>query len=158
MKYNWDDFDKFSDKFGDYLPIKGEGETKATQTSTAINKLVYKWFNDGDVFDNSYGMPGWCNDISSYANWLYTNIPGTKRILDRIHTCYSDDEYTSLLYDLCDYLEKLDWTAMDKEEKVSSVYDSEGPFEFSEYNEEEDEDDYNDDYEEEEYDDEEEDL
>lgn len=39
-----------------YLPDRGEGKTKATQIVTAVNKLIYKWFNDGDVYDNTYHM------------------------------------------------------------------------------------------------------
>ena len=139
MKHTWNDFNKFT-KIEDYLPVRGEGETLATQASTAINKLVYKWFNDGDVFDNTYFLEGWANDISSYANWLYWNIEGAGDILRRIETAWSED-YTELLYDLCELMENLDWEAMDKLPKVGSVYEEGEPFHYVE-SREEDEDDW----------------
>ena len=37
-----------------YLPDEGEGKTMATQAVTAMCKIVYRWYNDGDVFDNTY--------------------------------------------------------------------------------------------------------
>ena len=71
----WDDFDIFSDIIEecDCWTPQGEGEDKGTQIAIATSKLVYKWFNDGDVFDNTYYLEGWANDLSSYANWLYYN-------------------------------------------------------------------------------------
>ena len=69
---DWSYYDKpeFKAINSEYLPARGEGETKATQIVTAVNKLVYKWYNDGDVFDNTGALSGWANDLSSYANWL----------------------------------------------------------------------------------------
>ena len=68
---SWDYYNKFKDINEKYLPDEGEGDTLASQIVTAINKLVYKWYNDGDVFDNvNSGLQGWANDLSSYANWL----------------------------------------------------------------------------------------
>ena len=135
MKQTWNDFDKFT-KIEDYLPAIGEGETLATQASTAINKIVYKWFNDGDVFDNTYFLEGWGNDISSFANWLYWNIDGADVILRRIETARGDSGYTDLLYDLCELMENLDWEKMDKLPKVGSVYEEKEPFHFVEDREE----------------------
>ena len=70
----WDYFDKFQKIIDKYMSSNGEGETKASQVVTAINKLIYKWYNDGDVFDNTHHLKGWWNDLSSYANWLYKNV------------------------------------------------------------------------------------
>ena len=50
---SWDYFDKFKDVVHKYLPTVGEGDTFATQIVTAINMLIYKWYNDGDVYDIS---------------------------------------------------------------------------------------------------------
>ena len=82
---DWDYYDRFNELNDKYLPSQGEGETEATQAITAINKLVYKWYNDGDVYDNvNSGLSGWANDLSSYANWLHKNIDGASEILERI--------------------------------------------------------------------------
>lgn len=135
----WSDFNRFGDIFREYLPAYGEGETLATQVATAVSKLVYKWFNDGDVYDNTHGMTGWCNDLSSYANWLAQEMPHTEGTLERIFDCYSDGEYEEILYQLCEltavhkHLER--WNGMPKQ---GSVYNCEGQFRFEEYEDEED--------------------
>ena len=139
---SWDYFNRFESVVDKYMPDMGEGDTKASQIVTAVNKLVYKWYNDGDVFDNvNSPMQGWANDLSSYANWLNKYADGCDEILDGIADCYSDDDYEALLVDLADktlnveYL--ADYTTIPCE---GTIYDCEGPFEFAEsYEDEEDE-------------------
>lgn len=115
-----------------YLPPQGEGETMATQAVTAIAKLVYKWFNDGDVYDNTHCLYGCCNDLSSYANWLRKYIPGTALILDRIERCYNDSDYEALLADLCEFVQTEENLAeLHQREKVGSIYDCPGPYKFT---------------------------
>lgn len=154
---SWNDFDRFDEIINKYMEATGEGNTLASQIVTAVNKLVYKWFNDGDVFDNTHYMTGWCNDLSSYANWLYKNAPATDGILLRINDVKTEDEYEYLLHDLCvrtlneNYLSQA--VGVDK---TGSIYDCEGPFEFDEHLDDEDEDydDWEDEYDDEEDDDE----
>lgn len=120
-----------------YMPQVGEGETMASQCVTAVTKLVYKWFNDGDVYDNNYMMDGWGNDLSSYANWLEKYTPAAP-ILEGIRDCYGDDEYEDILMGLCDLLltdENL--TALAKVAKAGSIYDCDGSYSFTEQDEEE---------------------
>lgn len=121
-KYEWAD-----DK---YLPAVGEGETMATQIVTAVSKLVYRWYNDGDVFDNTYALPGWCNNLTSYANWL-TNYTDRADALYRIAYITTEDEYEELLKDLTDATHDEDYLAeMDKLPKMGSIYDCQGQFKF----------------------------
>ena len=65
MAVDWSYFDKFDPLQDKYLPNRGEGDTIATQIVTAVAKLIYKWYNDGDVFDNTWYLDGWLNDLSS---------------------------------------------------------------------------------------------
>ncbi len=149
---DWSYFNKFEKLDDKYLPASGEGDNMATQLATATSKLIYKWYNDGDVFDNTYGLDGWANDLSSYANWLYKYIPESKSILDEIKTIYTQDEYEQLLKKLCDTCfteEKL--KELEQEPKKGSVYSENGPFEFDDSPEEDEYDDY---WDEDEYDDE----
>lgn len=154
--YKWEDFNKFDEADELYLPTMGEGETLATQIVTAVTKLVYKWFNDGDIYDNStnpFRVSG--NDLSSYANWLDQHTEYGD-ILKRIGGCNTDDEYTTLLYDLCEAscdLEKL--AEQNKKPKEGSIYKCEGVFQIVEYPEDDEEweDDYWDDEEDEDWDD-----
>lgn len=134
--YNSELCDKINDK---YLLSRGEGDNMATQIITAINKLIYKWYNDGDVFDNTYYLDGWGNDISSYANWLAKYVDGASEILNRIKIITSESEYEFLLKDLYDkfFDEKL-LANYEQIEKVDSVYKCKGEFVYEEYNDEED--------------------
>lgn len=139
--YNKIDFKAINAK---YLPDYGEGDTKATQIVTAVNKLVYKWYNDGDVFDNTGMMTGWANDLSSYANWLW-KYAGAADILDRIHDCWNKGQYEDLLKALADrLLDDEDLERWAQQPKEDSIYEAEGPFRF-EWRDDEDDDELEDD-------------
>lgn len=137
---NWSYFDKFDEIINKYMPNKGEGETMASQLVTAINKLVYKWYNDGDVFDNTSYLQGWANDLSSYANWIATYIKLSDEILDKVYDCKNDDDYEDLLQELADlYLDEWLLSELNKREKFGSIYDCKGNYKFEEYTEEDEE-------------------
>lgn len=131
MAVSWSYYDKFSWADDKYLPIRGQGETMATQIVTAVSKLVYKWYNDGDVYDNTYALKGWYNDLSSYANWLVQNTDRAD-VLFRIANISTESEYEDILKTLTDltheekYLEE-----MNKRKAVESIYDCEGVFVFT---------------------------
>lgn len=147
----WHYFDKFDIICDQYLPARGEGDTMASQIVTAVCKLVYKWYNDGDVFDNTYLLEGWWNDLSDFANWLYKNVPESSDILISIGNCSSDGDYENLLKDLADTL--LDETLLNEYAqfaKSGTVYSCAGPFKFVEDDEDEEEDYFEDDEDEEE--------
>ena len=141
MAVDWGYYEKFDRVMKEYLPDMGEGETMATQMVTAVNKLVFKWYNDGDVFDNvNSPMTGWCNDLSSYANWLNKYITAAGGILDGILDCFNGDEYEDLLKELADTLldhEKVE--ALSANPAKGSIYDCSGPFKFDEHWDDEDE-------------------
>lgn len=136
MAVDWGYYDKYNWAEEMYLPSRGEGDTMATQIVTAVTKLVYKWYNDGDVYDNTHNLRGWCNDLSSYANWLVKHT-NKANVLYKINYISNDSEYEDLLKELTDathdekYLEE-----MNKREKVGSIYDCDGPFRFEEESEE----------------------
>ena len=136
---DWSYFDKFENVNDKYLPDSGEGETKATQIVTSVAKLVYKWYNDGDVFDNTHYLDGWCNDWSSYANWLEKHAGKASRILHGISGCYTNGDYEDLLKELADNLLNEEYLKeQNKIEKVDSIYKCDGSFKFVEsYDDEE---------------------
>ena len=135
----WNYFDRFSEVTDEYLPSRGEGTSMASQMVTAVNKLIYKWYNDGDVYDNQYFLEGWANDLSSYANWLARYISGCKSILEGIQYVESEDEYSQLLKELADHC-----LTPERAESLSykpthgTIYNCEGPFEFVDRDEYED--------------------
>ncbi len=141
MAVDWGYYDKFDALTDKYLPSYGEGETKATQIVTAVSKLIYKYYNDGDVFDNTHHLEGWANDLSSYANWLYEHTKNAWKILNKISVCYTNEIYEDLLKELADELLNEEYLAeQSKEEKVGTIYDCDGKFKYEEpeYEDEED--------------------
>lgn len=138
MAVNWDYFDRFEKITAKYMPNYGEGETLASQAVTAVNKLVYKWYNDGDVFDNTKFLEGWANDLSSYANWLYNHTDRAK-MLENIFVISTDSEYEDLLKGLADSILDEDWLSTQEVKKQGSIYLCSGPFKFVfvDYDEEE---------------------
>ena len=138
---DWSYFSKFEPIVDKYMPSYGEGESMASQMVTAVNKLIYKWYNDGDVFDNTHYLSGWANDLSSYANWLYKYVPKTVPILDSIKDCHNGVEYEELLVKLADTcLDDVSLTFIDCWGKVGSIYDCEGPFRFDTPDDDDDDD------------------
>lgn len=133
----WADFDKFEGIVDKYLPDMGDGDTMATQAVTATTKLIYKWYNDGDVYDNTTILDGWLNDLSSYANWLHKHIAGAGEILEKVFSISSGHEYEDILYELAELVYNEDtldkYNAM---KKVGSVYECVGAFRFDESDEE----------------------
>ena len=133
--HSWSDFkstksDILSKK---YLPEYGDGNNQATQAVTAASKLIYKWFNDGDVYDNNYALEGWANDISGSANWLYNYVEGAADILNRIKRIDSEDEYVDILWDIYNLVFDKDLLAeLKTKPKVGDAYNEEGPFEYTE--------------------------
>lgn len=139
MSVEWGYFNNFkwTEK---YLPASGEGDTKATQIVTAVTKLIYKYYNDGDVFDNSYALEGWANNLSSFANWLDHYTDRAYDVLRRIESCVSEDDYEDLLKDLVDVLFNKEYLRQQNElPKVGSIYDCDGQFRFVIHSDYEDE-------------------
>lgn len=127
----WEEFDKFEGVINKYMPASGEGETMASQAVTAVNKLIYKWYNDGDVYDNTNYLDGWCNDLSSYANWLYNYLGAY--FLDMVWMAESGDDYEEILYQLAEFVLDEDYLeGLKQKEKKGSIYDCEGFFKFIE--------------------------
>lgn len=150
MSVEWDYYDKFDSITDKYMLSRGEGETLASQIVTAVNKLVYKWYNDGDIYDNTATMREYCNDLSSYANWLYEyTTEKVRKILERVYRYYTDSDYEDILKALTDELLQEDYLAeMATQPKEGSIYKCDGPFEYVEIEEEYDdydEDDFEDD-------------
>lgn len=133
---NWSEYRKFKEISEQYLPTMGQGDTMATQIVTAVNRLVYKWYNDGDVYDNTHYLSGWCNDVSDCANWLFKYACGAE--LESIETAETDDDYEWILWEVaCANLDPEYLAVMDKRPAQGSVYDCPGPFRFVEIDEDE---------------------
>lgn len=132
-------FDQFGDIIDKYMPGCGDGNTMASQIVTAVNKLIYKWYNDGDVYDNTHHLRGWCNDLSGYANWLAAHC-GLDYILDRIIDAMDDGEYEDILAELAETCLNEKYLAEYADiPKDGSIYGCNGEYSFVEQPEDDDE-------------------
>lgn len=131
----WSEFDNISKITSKYLPAQGEGNNMAEQASTAINKIVYRYYNDGDVYDNRYYLDGWWNDLSCYANWLYNQLGMTE--LEDIEIISSGEEYEQILFNVASNFTEEYLQELEKKPKQNSIYTEEGPFEYEDEDEEE---------------------
>ena len=123
--------ESFENVLDRYLPAHGEGDNMAEQAVTAVNKIEYKWYNDGDVYDNTYNMEGWANDLSSYANWLHHYVPGAAEVLEGIRSVRTDTEYEALIEKLKSvvYSEAV-LSQLEAEAAIDSIYECDGPYKF----------------------------
>ena len=137
---DWEYFNKFDSITDKYLPLYDEGDTLATQIVTAVTKLVYRYYNDGDIYDNTGRLAGSDNNLSNYANWLF-RYTDAGRILEGVWNCNSENEYQDLLKELADYLLDEELLAIEHtHSKVGSIYDCDGPFVYEDYEEDYEED------------------
>lgn len=128
-------WDGTPDKFfglatSEFMPEKGQGDTVANQIAVAANRIVGRWFNDGDVISKScyLGYPE--EHVVSCANWLYANGPqGCRGILRDAESAIRGDEYSDLMRSLCEECLDVDvlYTYADKP-AVGSVFKCDGPF------------------------------
>ena len=108
----------------------------ASQIVTAVNKLVYKWYNDGDVYDNTHYLEGWANDLSDYANWLSENIDNriVRDILFAGAYAKTGDDYEEHLFSLCEIV--MDEAFLEEyagKAKAGSIYDCSGEYSYRDY-------------------------
>lgn len=149
MALNSSDIDKYYEVLTQYLPDTGEGNTMATQLVTAVDRIVYRWFNDGDTI--------WTDECQSFADWLCENIGGIDVVIDDMNQYmfagfpYIKDWTFRGIYENC--LKKILDIATDRDllndldsrSKEGSIFDSQGSVLDVMETEFEDEDDYHDD-------------
>lgn len=63
---------------GNYLPRSGEWETMATQLATAVCKIKYRYFNDGDKYTSLRCK----EEVGTFANRIHNNCFKLKRFDD----------------------------------------------------------------------------
>lgn len=143
---NMHNFKKLSDE---EMPSQGQGSTMLSQWLVCVNCLIYKWYNDGDMYSNQYGGSS-VNDISWTANWLYNNIgEHYKSVLDMIKRSSGKEDYQKIIDKIEDVSEKLasDEKFVEKlksEKTKDNVYKEKGPFEQLEDDDEDEYDDWDD--------------
>lgn len=123
-----------------FMVSTGQGDTVANQIAVAANCVAHRWLNDGDVIDSACGFGNPDERVASCANWLYKNGPRECRSIlrDAVDAFYKD-EYSDLMYELCESCLDLDvlYDYVDMP-AVGNIFKCDGPFN-AEEEEEEDE-------------------
>lgn len=98
--------DKFSALFHEYVPSSGKSDTLGGEIIRAVNKIEYRWYNDGDVYFTGYGKET-CGPAAKFLVSIY------------------DDDH--------DYLEELGNMLIDFADKISQDDSYYSPGSFDEY-------------------------
>ena len=93
--------DKLSALFGVLVPQSGKCDTVAGEIIRAAMRILYRWFNDGDIFFLGYGF----ETAGPSAQYLIDTVPTVKK--DLIDISYHEDEYPSYERDLHSVIDKV---------------------------------------------------
>ena len=125
--------------FDKLVPVQGKAETLEGEMLRAINRMVYRYYNDGDKYYEGYGAETAGPAVSFLVNAVHPLRSEMSRIMDG--KILSDNEYENMLKEalglILDYIEGKEGEYTKNTQ--GEIFDYE-----SEY---EDDDDYYDDYE-----------
>lgn len=99
MKKHPDDFDKY---FNDLIPPSGASEYEEGEMLRAINKIIYRHWNDGDYFYYDYGI--------ETAGSPYIYLTGYSPLRDKLNPILTSaigkkrSEYSDKLYEVLDII------------------------------------------------------
>lgn len=96
----------FEQAFDELVPQSGACESIGGELLRAVNKMEYRWYNDGDKFYEGYGLET-CGSCAAYVVDIVErymeedDTNGYSAIPDDIRNCaegnYSDDEYSDFI-------------------------------------------------------------
>ena len=87
------------EKFNDlYLPNMGMGSNQAERLMVGVNKIVYRFYNDGDAISD-----GW----EDYGQLICDNYPPLAPIICKLHNTLNPAEYSTLLHQMVAVVEKI---------------------------------------------------
>jgi len=135
--------------FSKLVPGSGDSETVEGELIRAINRIIYRWFNDGDYFYKGYGAEtaGPAHSFLTNSNQIPFDLQSTlTSIFDKAMGAPEDGYERLIQFALEKVVDHVEATPEDEYTKLDR-----GMFDFeSEFEDEEEEDDYYDEYEEEE--------
>ena len=135
--------------FDKLVPGSGDSETVEGELIRAINRIIYRWFNDGDYFYQGYGIEtaGGAHSFLTTSKQIPFDLQSTlTSIFDKAVGAPEDGYERLIKFALEKVVDHVEATPEDEYTKLDR-----GMFDFEpEYEEEEEEDDYYDEYEEEE--------
>lgn len=97
------------------VPTMGQADTLEGETLRAFDRVVYRWFNDGDKYSENENDYGYITVRPSVV-WLYRNpltpdIKGAALIIRTTDEAgKTNEDYEHELLSLAKALEKVDWS------------------------------------------------
>lgn len=90
--------EQLQDLFDLMVPSSGKSETAAGELVRAMMRLQYRWYNDGDMFNQGYGL----ETCAPSAAYLYDNVEPTNAIFDELveYMEGADERYEAGLNDI----------------------------------------------------------
>ena len=114
---NYDEIVEISERLEkvrqELVPAGGKADTIEGETLRAFDRVVYRWFNDGDKFsmdEEDYGFV----TVKPSVIWLADNgaTPEVRKAANEIASTYTDtdEEYEELLLKLAKAVQAIDWS------------------------------------------------
>ena len=95
------------------VPTMGQADTLEGETLRAFDRVVYRWFNDGDKYSENENDYGYITVRPSVV-WLFDNaLTNSIRVaakLIKLDDLPSDGEYEADLLELARAINKVDWS------------------------------------------------
>ena len=139
--------------FDKLVPGSGDSETVEGELIRAINRIIYRWFNDGDYFYQGYGIEtaGGAHSFLTTSKQIPFDLQSTlTSIFDKAVGAPEDGYERLIKFALEKVVDHVEATPEDEYTKLDrGMFDFEPEYEEDLYDEEED-DDYYDEYEDEE--------
>ena len=140
--------------FSKLVPGSGDSETVEGELIRAINRIIYRWFNDGDYFYQGYGAEtaGPAHSFLINSKQIPFDLQSTlTSIFDKAIGAPEDGYERLIQFALEKVVDHVEATPEDEYTKLDrGMFDFESEFEDDDYDEEDDYDDYYDEYEDEE--------
>lgn len=95
------------------VPTMGQADTLEGETLRAFDRVVYRWFNDGDKYSENENDYGYIT-VRPSVDWLFDNaLTNSIRVaakLIKLDDLPSDGEYEADLLELARAINKVDWS------------------------------------------------
>lgn len=116
--------------FSQYVPSKGKADTVGGELVRAMSRIIYRWWNDGDMIGVGYG----CTTCNPSYRFIIDKIDISSRKLQQLYDGngyfnLSNDEYDEAIYRLANavlnYLDEYGTTVFNLTNTVDSVVPNE---------------------------------
>lgn len=87
--YEEDSIKKLDELFDQYVPARGNADTVGGEIVRAAERIIYRYFNDGDIVGWLYGNV----TTNGSDRFLVKHVPGYKSLVD----CTTDEEVYEVL-------------------------------------------------------------